>query len=266
MPSAGAAATALWIERVGLRFGGHTVLHDVSFDVQAGTICGLVGPNGAGKTSLFNCITGSYVPHQGEVRFDVPCVGARDVLRMPPHRLAAIGIARTFQHPTLDPAASALDNALCGGHVHLRGNALSLALGLPSVRNDEALLRRRAEAVMDELGLSRWAGIPAGNLPYALQKRVELARALLSQPRLLLLDEPAGGLPHGEVDELGVLLRKLRERFELTVVLVEHHMGMISKITDKVVVLVEGRVVLQGSAAEVRKHPVVVEAYLGAAA
>ncbi|MEO6746907.1 MAG: ATP-binding cassette domain-containing protein [Caldimonas sp.] len=258
--------TALRVEGVSLRFGGHAVLQDVSFDVQSGTICGLVGPNGAGKTSLFNCITGSYVPHQGKVNFDVPHTGTWDLLRLPPHQLAAIGVARTFQHPTLDPVASALENALCGGHTHLRGNALSLALGLPSVRNDEALLRQQGEAIMDELGLARWAHVRAGDMPYGLQKKVELARALLSRPRLLLLDEPAGGLPHSEVDELSALLRKLRKQFDLTMVLVEHHMGLISQLTDKVVVLVEGRVVLQGSAAEVQKHPVVVEAYLGAAA
>lgn len=254
------------VEGVSLRFGGHAVLHDVSFEVQAGTICGLVGPNGAGKTSLFNCVTGSYVPYEGRVQLAVPPAGMLDLLQLLPHRLAAIGVARTFQHPTLDPAASALDNALCGGHVHLRGNLLSLALSLPTVRADETLLRHKAEAIMEELGLSRWSHVPAGDLPYGLQKKVELARALLSQPRLLLLDEPAGGLPHGEVDELVALLRRVREQFELTMVLVEHHMGLISKLTDKVVVLVEGKVVLQGSAAEVQRHPVVVEAYLGAAA
>lgn len=242
------------------------MLTDVSFDVKADSICGLVGPNGAGKTSLFNCITGSYVPVGGEVYFDAPQAGMTELLRLPPHKLAALGVARTFQHPTLDPLATAFDNALCGGHVHLRGNALSLALGLASVRRDERNLRERARGIMDDLGLSRWSEVPAGDLPYALQKRVELARALLSQPRLLLLDEPAGGLPHGEVDELQALLRRLRERFDLTMLLVEHHMGLISKLTDKVVVLVEGRVVLEGSAAEVQQHPVVVEAYLGVAA
>ena len=264
--TAAQSAAALRVEGVSLRFGGHTVLHDVSFEVKAGTICGLVGPNGAGKTSLFNCVTGSYVPYEGRVQLAVPPDGMLDLLQLLPHRLAAIGVARTFQHPTLDPAASALDNALCGGHVHLRGNLLSLALSLPTVRADETLLRHKAETIMEELGLSRWSHVPAGDLPYGLQKKVELARALLSQPRLLLLDEPAGGLPHGEVDELVALLRRVREQFELTMVLVEHHRGLISKLTDKVVVLVEGKVVLQGSAAEVQRHPVVVEAYLGAAA
>lgn len=262
----GPTAAALRVEGVSLRFGGHAVLEDVTFQVPQGSICGLVGPNGAGKTSLFNCITGSYVPNRGQVHFDVPPTGMQDLLKLPPHRLAAMGVARTFQHPTLDPTATALENALCGGHAHLRGNVVSLALGLPSVRRDEKLLRCRAGAVMAELGLSPWANTPAGDLPYGLQKKVELARALLSQPRLLLLDEPAGGLPHGEVDELVELLRKVREQFALTLVLVEHHMGLISRLTDKVVVLVEGRVVLEGLAAEVQKHPVVVEAYLGAAA
>lgn len=256
----------LSITGVSLHFGGLAVLTDVSFDVEAGSICGLVGPNGAGKTSLFNCITGSYIADRGEVYFDASRGGMTELLRLPPHKLAALGVARTFQHPTLDPVATAFGNALCGGHAHLRGTPLSLALGLPSVRSDERNLRERAREIMNDLGLSRWNDVPAGDLPYAIQKKVELARALLSQPRLLLLDEPAGGLPHGEVDELQALLRRLRERFELTMLLVEHHMGLISKLTDKVVVLVEGRVVLQGSAAEVQQHPVVVEAYLGAAA
>ncbi|MBC7702490.1 MAG: ABC transporter ATP-binding protein [Rhodoferax sp.] len=265
-PSAAPSTAALRVDGISLRFGGHTVLDNVGFDVEAGTICGLVGPNGAGKTSLFNCITGSYVPHQGVACFDVPNSGVQDLLKLPPHRLAAIGVARTFQHPTLDPAASALDNALCGGHVHLRGNWLTLGLGLQSVRRDELRLRAQTEEILDQLDLSQWAKVPACDLPYGLQKKVELARALMTRPRLLLLDEPAGGLPNGEVAELGALLRKLREQFKLTIVLVEHHMGLISSITDKVVVLVEGKVVLQGSAAEIQKHPIVIEAYLGAAA
>ena len=240
------------------------MLDEVSFDVEADTICGLVGPNGAGKTSLFNCITGAYAADAGSAYLDVAAGGAPiELLRLPSHRLAGLGVARTFQSPTLDPEASALDNTLCGGHAHVRGNPLSLAFGLPSTRREEAALHARARQTLDELGLSRWSHLPAGDLPYAIQKKVELARALLSNPRVLLLDEPAGGLPQGEVDELAALLRRLRQAFGLTLLLVEHHMGLIAKLTDKVVVMVEGRVVLEGVAADVQKHPLVIEAYLG---
>jgi branched-chain amino acid transport system ATP-binding protein len=259
------AAAGLRIEGLSLRFGGQEVLQSVSFPIEAGSICGLVGPNGAGKTSLFNCITGSYSPEAGSAWLNLPDRPAIDLTRVKPHRLAALGVARTFQHPILDPAATVLENTLCGAHVRSRDNPLAIALGLPSVRRGEAALHRAARDIIDALGLSYWAGVAAGSLPYGTQKMVELARALLSEPHLLLLDEPAGGLPQDEVDALEALLRRLRTTFQLTILFVEHHMGLVSRLSDKVVALVGGRFIVAGPVALVKQHPAVVEGYLGVA-
>jgi branched-chain amino acid transport system ATP-binding protein len=224
-------------------------------------VCGLVGPNGAGKTSLFNCVSGIYRPNDGTI-----LIGGTDVLQVPPHRLAELGVSRTFQHAWLDPVATVLDNVLVGGHTRVRGGPLSLALRLPFVRRDEAGLRRRALELLESLGLADAAHRSAGTLPFAVAKRVEMARALLAEPRLLMLDEPAGGVSHAEVDALADMILRLRAQLELTILLVEHHMGLVSAVTDRVVALVEGRKVAEGTAAEVREHPTVVEAYLGLAA
>jgi branched-chain amino acid transport system ATP-binding protein len=244
-----------------LRFGGVQALNDVDIRVPAGTVCGVVGPNGAGKTSLFNCICGYYRPTAGTLR----ALG-RDVTGVAPYRLAALGLARTFQHPTLQPDATVLDNVLAGGHMRIAGNALSCALRLPRVRRDERALRDEARELLRRLALERVAERPAGALAYGSQKRLELARALLSRPRLLLVDELASGLTHGEVMELAELISALRHELDLTVLLVEHHMGMVAAVTDTVIVLVQGRKVAEGTAAQVQEDPVVVSAYLGEAA
>ena len=250
----------LQVDDVTLRFGGVTALSGVGFEVAAGEICGLVGPNGAGKTSLFNCVSGYYRPSAGRIR-----VSGRDVLAAPPHRMVDLGIARTFQQPALQADRSVLDNVLLGGHSKLTGNALAYLLALPMTRRQERALNGRARALIDYLGLSGVEGTPAGDLPYGSQKRVEIARALLSEPRLLMLDEPAGGLAHGEVDELGALIRRIRDDRDVTVIVVEHHMGLIAGITDHVVALVTGTKVSEGTARQVQSDPVVVSAYLGAA-
>ena len=220
------APVLLDVRGLSLTFGGLRALDGVDLTVAAGEICGLVGPNGAGKTSLFNCVSGLYRPSAGTVLVD-----RTDVLRTAPHRLAGLGLARTFQHPVLQPDATALANVLLGG-----------------------------------LGIAELAGEPAGSLPYGAMKRVELARALLAHPRLLLLDELASGLVHEEVHALGEVIRRLRSERDVSVLLVEHHMGLVAAICDKVVVLVQGRKVAEGSAAEIQRDPVVVEAYLGSAA
>lgn len=251
-------ADLLRVDAVTLTFGGLRVLDQVSLTVPAGIVCGLVGPNGAGKTSLFNCISGLYRPDGGRI-----LINGTDVLQMPPHGLAALGVARTFQHAWLDGSATVLDNVLVGGHTRIRGGPFSLGLRLPHVRRDEARLRRRARELLAYVGLEREAQTLAGSLPFASAKRVEIARALLADPRLLMLDEPAGGVAHAEVDALADMILRLRAELNLTVLLVEHHMGLVSAVTDKVVALVEGRAVAEGTAAEVREHPAVVEAYLG---
>ncbi|GII58699.1 ABC transporter ATP-binding protein [Planotetraspora thailandica] len=243
-----------------LRFSGVTALEDVGFDVGGGQICGLVGPNGAGKSSLFNCVSGYYRPSAGSIR-----VAGQDVLGVPAHRKVRLGIARTFQHPALQPERTVLDNVLLGGHSTLPGSVLSAMLALPGGRRRERALAAEARELLALLGLAGVERTPAGDLPYGSQKRVEIARALLSRPRLLLLDEPASGLTHAEVGELGELITRIRADHDLTVIVVEHHMGLISAVTDHVVALVGGRKVAEGTAQAVQSDPVVVSAYLGVA-
>ena len=260
MTEAGAPAL-LDVRGLSLTFGGLRALDGVDLTVAAGEICGLVGPNGAGKTSLFNCVSGLYRPSAGTVVVD-----GVEVLRTAPHRLAGLGVARTFQHPVLQPDATVLANVLLGGHSRLRARLGGYAVRWPTARRAERELAAEAREVLDWLGIADLAGSPAGNLPYGAMKRVELARALLAHPRLLLLDELASGLVHEEVHALGEVIRRLRSERDVSVLLVEHHMGLVAAICDKVVVLVQGRKVAEGSAAQIRADPVVVEAYLGSAA
>jgi branched-chain amino acid transport system ATP-binding protein len=250
----------LGISGVSKRFGGIVALDGISFDVEQGQICGLIGPNGSGKTTLFNCLSRLYPFDRGLIEFE-----GRSLLETPRHGIAALGIGRTFQNLGLFRTMSVLQNILVGGHCRTHSGFLQNALRLPLVAREEEL-HERVAGLVDFLELREVAHVAVRDLPFGTQKRVELARALATEPKLLLLDEPASGLNHAEVDALRQLILDIRERLAVTILLVEHHMNLVMRVSDKVVALNFGRKIADGTPSRVQQDDEVIRAYLGSAA
>jgi branched-chain amino acid transport system ATP-binding protein len=258
-PAAQPVGPLLRIRGVTVRFGAITALNDVSFEVRRGEILGLIGPNGAGKTTLFNCLSRLCDVERGSIELD-----GRSLLEVPRHDIAGIGIGRTFQHLALFETMSVTDNVMVGTHVRERGGFWADALRLRMLVAGEQRAREHARTLLERLDLTQVARVPVGGLPFAVKKRVELARALAAEPKLLLLDEPAGGLNHEEVGKLGDQIRDIRDRFGVTILMVEHHLNFVMRVSDRVVALDFGRTLAEGTPAEMQAHPEVIRAYLGA--
>ena len=248
----------LTIDGLSITFGGLVAVNGFSAEIAEGAIFALIGPNGAGKTTVFNILTGLYRPTEGRAMID-----GEDLVRLAPHEIARRGVARTFQNTEVFRQLTVLENVLVGEHLRLSNGVLAGLLGLPRVWREETAARRRAMALLDRVGLGDVLDVEAGSLPLGRQKRLEIARALALAPRLLLLDEPVGGLNVGETQEIMTLIRSLRDDERLTVMLVEHNMDVVMRISDRVAVLHHGAKLAEGTPHEVAHNPAVIEAYLG---
>ena len=246
------------VDNISLHFGGLRAVDDVSFAVEKGEVFTIIGPNGAGKTSIFNLISRLYNPTSGTLTFE-----GQNITAAPPHQIATLGIARTFQNIELFENASVLANLLVGRHCHSKTDLLSEILFLPSVRRAELAHRKAVEEVIDFLGLQKYRDMLIAGLPYGVRKVCEVARALCTEPKLLLLDEPSSGLNVEETEDMAYWITDIKNDLGITVLMVEHDMTLVNRVSDRVLALNYGKVLAEGTPAEVQSHPDVIAAYLG---
>jgi len=251
--------TLLQVNNVSLAFGGTQALSDVSFDIRPGEIVAIIGPNGAGKTSLLNCMSGFYRPQKGAILFK-----GRNIVKTPTHHIARLGMARTFQNIALYTGLSTLDNLLAARHIHMRYGLLKSILHWGPARREEIRHRRVAEEIIDFLGIEDIRTTPVAVLPHGLRKRIELGRALALEPELLLLDEPMTGMNLDEKEDMARFILDIHERRGCTILLIEHDMGLVMDIAQRIIVLDFGRKIATGTPAEIKSNPEVIKAYLGA--
>lgn len=256
--SASKVQPILTAENVTMRFGGVTAVSDLSLKVDEGSIVGVIGPNGAGKTTLFNVLSGFYTPQEGDVRFAGKSIRGRK-----PFEICRMGVARTFQNIRLSPHMSVLENVMVGCHVRRRCPWWMAPLGLPTYYKEEKAITDKARDLVEHLNLAEYMDEKAGSLPYGAQRRLEIARALATEPRLLLLDEPAAGMNPQETNELKDLVLQIRADRDLSILLIEHDMGMVMSLSDRIYVMEYGSRIAAGTPAEVRSNPRVIQAYLG---